>query len=115
MPPRLVLTIKGTNYHQTFFICDDYIKDDKRKIYRCKKNIEKELKKIIKDNRSHNGLERSEWQAVYSENISRGQLNRPLRTYYITTKDPSGNYVGGDGPSMLAGKNIPILPYWYKK
>ena len=65
LPPRLVLTIKGTNYHQTFFICDDYIKDDKRKIYRCRKNIEKELKKIIKDNRSHNGLERSEWQAVY--------------------------------------------------
>ena len=54
LPPRLVLTIKGTNYHQTFFICDDYIKDDKRKIYRCKKNVEKELKKIIKDNRSHN-------------------------------------------------------------
>lgn len=48
LPPRLVLTIKGTNYHQTFFICDDYIKDDKRKIYRCKKNIEKELTKIIK-------------------------------------------------------------------
>ena len=115
LPPRLVLTIKGTNYHQTFFICDDYIKDDKRKIYRCKKNIEKELKKIIKDNRSHNGLERSEWQAVYSENISRGQLNRPLRTYYITTKAPSGNYVGGDGPSILADKNIPISLYWYKK
>ena len=67
------------------------------------------------DKRSYNGLERSEWQAVYRENILRGQLNRPLRTYYITTKDPSGNYVGGDGPSMLAGKNIPILPYWYKK
>ena len=49
LPPRLVLTIKGTNYHQTFFICDNYIKDDKRKIYRCKKNIEKELKKIIKN------------------------------------------------------------------
>ena len=48
LPPRLVLTIKGRNYHQTFFICDNYIKDDKRKIYRCKKNIEKELKKIIK-------------------------------------------------------------------
>jgi len=87
----------------------------KEKYIDVKKNTEKELKKIIKDNRSHNGLERSEWQAVYSENISRGQLNRPLRTYYITTKDPSGNYVGGDGPSMLAGKNIPILPYWYKK
>ena len=115
LPPRLVLTIKGTNYHQTFFICDDCIKDDKRKIYRCRKNIEKELKKIIKDNRSHNGLERSEWQAVYSENISRGQLNRPLRTYYITTKAPSGNYVGGDGPSILADKNIPISLYWYKK
>ena len=27
---------------------DNYIKDNKRKIYRCKKNIEKELKKIIK-------------------------------------------------------------------
>ena len=67
------------------------------------------------DKRSYNGLERSEWQAVYRENILRGQLNRPLRTYYITTKDPSGNYVGGDGPSMLTGKNIPILPYWYKK
>ena len=64
LPPRLVLTIKGTNYHQTFFICDDYIKDNKRKIYRCKKNIEKELKKIIKDNRSYNGWERSEWQAI---------------------------------------------------
>ena len=49
LPPRLVLTIKGINYHQTFFICDNYIKDDKRKIYRCKKNIEKELKKIIKE------------------------------------------------------------------
>ena len=49
LPPRLVLTIKGRNYHQTFFICDNYIKDDKRKIYRCKKNIEKELKKIIKE------------------------------------------------------------------
>ena len=49
LPPRLVLTIKGTNYHQTFFICDNYIKDDKRKIYKCKKNIEKELKKIIKE------------------------------------------------------------------
>ena len=47
LPPRLVLTIKGRNYHQTFFICDNYIKDDKRKIYRCKKNIEKELKKMI--------------------------------------------------------------------
>ena len=64
LPPRLVLTIKGTNYHQTFFICDDYIKDDKRKIYRCRKNIEKELKKIIKDNRSYNGWKRSEWQAI---------------------------------------------------
>ena len=62
----------------------------KEKYIDVKKNIEKELKKIIKDNRSHNGLERSEWQAVYSENISRGQLNRPLRTYYITTKAPSG-------------------------
>ena len=48
LPPRLVLTIKGRNYHQTFFICDNYIKDNKRKIYRCKKNIEKELKKFIK-------------------------------------------------------------------
>lgn len=45
LPPRLVLTIKGRNYHQTFFICDNYIKDDKRKIYRCKK-----YRKGVKEN-----------------------------------------------------------------
>ena len=25
------------------------------------------------------------------------------------------NYVGDDGPSILADKNIPISLYWYKK
>ncbi|WP_418551480.1 hypothetical protein [Prevotella sp.] len=49
LPPKLILTIKGINYNQTFFINDDYIKDNERIIYRCKKNIENELYKIIED------------------------------------------------------------------
>lgn len=40
--------------------------------------------KGLLDDRSENGIKRSEWQAVYRENILREQLNRPLRTHYIT-------------------------------
>ena len=36
----------------------------KEKYIDVKKKIEKELKKIIKDNRSYNGWKRSEWQAI---------------------------------------------------
>ena len=36
------------------------------------------------DSRSENGIGRSEWQAVFRENILREQLGRPLRTHYIT-------------------------------
>ncbi|MCI6618985.1 MAG: M91 family zinc metallopeptidase, partial [Prevotella sp.] len=67
------------------------------------------------DSRSENGIERSEWQAVFRENILREQLGRPLRTHYITNMDQDGNFVKGSGPSMLSDKNKPILPVWYKR
>ncbi|KXU56306.1 M91 family zinc metallopeptidase, partial [Prevotella bivia] len=66
------------------------------------------------DSRSENGIKRSEWQAVFRENILREQLGRPLRTHYRTNKDQDGNFVKGSGPSMLSDKNKPILPVWYK-
>lgn len=50
MPPRLVITIKGRKSDQTFFICDDCIKEKERRIYKCNKNIEKELYRIMKEN-----------------------------------------------------------------
>lgn len=45
LPPRLVLTIKGRNYHQTFFICDNYIKMTKEKYIDVKK-----YRKGVKEN-----------------------------------------------------------------
>jgi hypothetical protein len=57
-----------------------------------------------------NGIKTDEWQAVYRENILRGQLGDPLRTNYIKAVDPLGNYVGGAGPSMLTPSNQPIYP-----
>ena len=67
------------------------------------------------DSRSENGIKRSEWQAVFRENILRKQLRRPLRTHYRTNKDQDGNFVEGSGPSMLSDENKPILPVWYKR
>ena len=67
------------------------------------------------DDRDENGIKRSEWQAVYRENILRGQLSLPLRTHYKTVKDITGDFVGGDGPNMLDANNKPIFPIWYKK
>ena len=67
------------------------------------------------DSRFENGIKRSEWQAVFRENILREQLGRPLRTHYRTNKDQDGNFVKGSGPFMLSDKNKPILPVWYKR
>ena len=67
------------------------------------------------DSRLENGITRSEWQAVFRENILREQLGRPLRTHYRTNKDQDGNFVKGSGPFMLSDKNKPILPVWYKR
>ena len=50
MPPRLVITIKGIKSDQTFFVCDNCIKDKGRRIYKCNKDIEKELYRIMKEN-----------------------------------------------------------------
>jgi len=58
-------------------------------------------------------IDRSEWQAVYRENTLREQLGVPLRTHYITVKDPFGVVIGGAGPRMITPANTPILPIWY--
>lgn len=65
------------------------------------------------DNRVDLGIERSEWQAVYRENVLRSQLGSPLRTHYIKTVDANGAFLGGSGTRMLTPANQPILPNWY--
>jgi hypothetical protein len=61
-----------------------------------------------------NGYKKDEWQAVYRENVLRGQLGQPLRTNYGTAVDPSGAYNGGAGPRMITPGGQPILPQGYK-
>ena len=63
------------------------------------------------DDRLENGVTRQEWQAVYNENVIRGQMNLPLRTHYKVECDESGLYLGGTGPSML-NEGQPIKPKW---
>jgi len=65
------------------------------------------------DNRVDQGIERSEWQAVYRENVLRSQLGSPLRTHYIKTVDANENFLGGSGIRMLTPANQAILPNWY--
>lgn len=67
------------------------------------------------DDRKQGGVTRSEWQAVYRENVLRGQINEPLRIHYIKDVDLNGNYVGGSGARMITPTNQPILPAWYKR
>jgi RHS repeat-associated protein len=59
-----------------------------------------------------NGLAKSEWQASYKENILRQQLGEPLREYYRSAVDPSGNPVSGAAPRILDINNNPIRPSW---
>ncbi len=68
------------------------------------------------DSRSHLHIKvlRSEWQAVYRENILRQQMGLPLRTHYIDKRDQYGNSIGPAGPYMLTPSGDPILPDWYK-
>ena len=66
------------------------------------------------DDRSECGVKRDEWQAVYNENILRGQMDLPLRTHYETLYDESGAYKGGSGPNML-NDGQPIKPIWYEQ
>lgn len=53
------------------------------------------------------GLNKSEWRAVYFENIIRGQAGIPLRTNY-GLNDNGGTYTG-NGPSMLDASSQPII------
>ena len=69
--------------------------------------------KGLLDSRIENGIKRSEWQAVYHENIIRSQLGIPLRTYYKVRFTSSGDFLGGDGPYLLDSANNPIKPHWY--
>ncbi|MGB0522486.1 MAG: DUF6443 domain-containing protein [Flammeovirgaceae bacterium] len=62
----------------------------------------------------HKELEKSEWQAVYRENLLRSQLGLPLRTHYITKADANGTIISGTGPKMISTDKKPILPFWYK-
>jgi hypothetical protein len=54
----------------------------------------------------YQGLNKSEWRAVYYENIIRGQAGVPLRTNY-GLNDDSGTYTG-NGPAMLTPSGEPI-------
>ena len=68
------------------------------------------------DNRVQNGIiKNSEWQATYNENMLRGQMNLPLRTYYHTMIDKNGNYLGGTGQYLLDSNNNSIKPIGYKR
>jgi hypothetical protein len=55
---------------------------------------------------THNGLLKSEWRAVYRENLIRGQAGIPLRTHYginMSTGIPVGI-----APLLLTPANLPI-------
>ena len=65
------------------------------------------------DSRMDQGIGRSEWQAVYRENVLRSQLGTQLRTHYIKEVDANGNFIGGHGTRMLTPANQPIRPSWY--
>ena len=58
------------------------------------------------DDREEYGIKRSEWQAVYNENIFRTQMGYPLRIHYV--RDEHGN---GLVTEMLRNGK-PIKPWW---
>ena len=64
------------------------------------------------DHRDEKGIPRKEWQAMYHENILRGQMGLPLRTHYRKKMTPNGKFVGGSGEMMIS-EGKPIKPSWY--
>lgn len=60
----------------------------------------------------YQGLARDEWQAAYKENLIRSANGWPIREYYRSAVDPSGNPLGGAAPRILDSKNQPIKPNW---
>jgi len=69
----------------------------------------------LSDDRLEQGIKRSEWQAIYRENMHRQQMGIPLRTYYRSQKDTQGRPIQGLPPYMLTPGSTPILPVWYKR
>jgi hypothetical protein len=53
------------------------------------------------DNRPVNGLDRSEWRAVYFENQLRGAMGLPYRTHYRSLLNANTGVKTGTGPEML--------------
>ena len=66
------------------------------------------------DDRLEQGVKRSEWQAVFGENMHRQQMGFPLRTHYKSQQDGNGRPIQGLPPYMLTPGSSPILPFWYK-
>ena len=64
------------------------------------------------DYRVEKGISRNDWQAVYHENILRGQMGLPLRTHYRKQMTSNGVFVGGSGEMMIS-EGKPIRPSWY--
>ena len=64
----------------------------------------------VLDNTKYNGIKKSEWQAVYNENVLRNEMGIPLRTYYQKEKTVDGFMPYG--PRMVK-HNRPIRPAWY--
>ena len=59
------------------------------------------------------GVKKSEYQAVYRENLIRQELRQPLRLYYKKTE--VNGFLKGCGPKMLDNNNQNIIPGWYKE
>ncbi|UUV22658.1 M91 family zinc metallopeptidase [Paenimyroides aestuarii] len=67
------------------------------------------------DRTLENGIKKSEWQAVYRENLIRSELGLPLRTHYGREREAeTGRYLGPAGSKMLGPNNEIIKPYWYE-
>jgi hypothetical protein len=58
-------------------------------------------------NATYRGLLKSEWRAVYYENILRGQAGIPLRTHYGIQETPGGGYQP-TGPRLIDVNNRPV-------
>ena len=71
----------------------------------------------LSDSRIHGaglGSSRNEWQAVYRENIIRGQLNIPLRISHRSSYNPNTGAVGPLQPFMLSNgtSGAAVPPTW---
>jgi hypothetical protein len=66
------------------------------------------------DSRPHLGIARSEWQAVYRENMLRQQMGLPLRTYYKSQLNSNTGVEKPLPPYLLTPSATPLLPSWYK-